>query len=158
MLEDIRKLKKLYQAKHDHFLGVDFEFYKKWKLIIKIIIWLNPRYISCTIYRKKYKIHNNLVIIGLKWNGNNVNRRTNGFAKDFLKKNKNPKCIYCGCKLTQENATSDHIIPISNGGNNTQINLVVVCKKCNENRGNIPFFEFLRLKNPKFRGIKYPWI
>lgn len=157
-MEDIKKLKHLYQSTHDHFLGVDFDFYKKWKWLIKLLVWLNKEYISCEIFRKKYKAHNNLVVVGLKYGGKNVKRRTSGFAKEFIAGHPNPKCVYCGCKLTDENATSDHIIPVSEGGNNTQINLLVVCKKCNNERGNREFVEYLRLKNPKFKDVKVPFV
>jgi 5-methylcytosine-specific restriction endonuclease McrA len=95
-----------------------------------------------------YKFCKNIVVVGLKWGGKNVKRRTTGFAKEFLEEAKNPKCIYCNCKLNTTNATTDHIIPISKGGNNCQVNLVVVCHDCNSQRGNLDFYEYLRIKNP----------
>ena len=158
MVKSISKLKHLYKAKHDHFLGVDFEFYKKWKWIIKIMVWGNKEYIQCDIFRKKYKNHKNLVIVGLKYGGRNVKRRTSGFAKEFISGNTNPKCVYCGSKLTDDNATADHIIPISLGGNNTQVNLMVCCHNCNSERGNLPFLTYLRSKNVKFKDVKYPFV
>jgi ssDNA-binding Zn-finger/Zn-ribbon topoisomerase 1 len=153
-MKDLKILKNLYKSKHDHFLSVDFDFYRKWKWIIKIIVLLNKEYISCEIFRKRYKFHHKFVVIGLKWGGKNVKRRTSGFAKEFLQENKNPKCIYCGNLLTVENATSDHIIPISEGGNNTQVNLIVVCKECNSERGNMEFIKYFKIKNPDYKSIK----
>lgn len=88
------------------------------------------------------------VVVALKYNGKNVKRRSIGFAKDFVNNNRKAKCIYCKRKLTLENATTDHIIPISKGGNNSQVNLVVVCSDCNGDRGVIPFYEYLRYKDP----------
>jgi 5-methylcytosine-specific restriction endonuclease McrA len=158
MIKDIKKLKHLYRSTHDHYLGVDFEFYKKWKWIIKLLVRLNREYLSCEIFRKQYKVHKNLVVVGLKYAGKNVKRRTSGFAKEFIAGHPNPKCIYCGCKLTDENATSDHIVPVSEGGNNTQVNLVVVCKKCNNDRGNLDFKAFLKMRNPKFKNVRIPFI
>jgi len=110
------------------------------------------------IYRKKYKFLENIVIVGLKWNGKNVKRRTSGFAKEFLLENKKAKCIYCEKALDESNATTDHIIPISEGGNNAQINLVVVCFDCNNQRGNMEFKQYLRIKNPKYRNTKIPYV
>lgn len=86
------------------------------------------------------------VVIGLKYNGKNVKRRTSGFAKEFLDENIGADCIYCGTKLNQENATADHIIPISEGGNNCQVNLVVCCKGCNNERGNMDFKTYMAIK------------
>jgi 5-methylcytosine-specific restriction endonuclease McrA len=118
------------------------------------MVKLNKNYKDCLIFRKKYKIYQNIVVVGLKWSGRNVKRRTTGFAKDFLDETKNPKCIYCNCKLTPTNATTDHIIPISKGGNNTQVNFLVSCLKCNSERGDMDFYRYLRMKNNKFKDIK----
>jgi 5-methylcytosine-specific restriction endonuclease McrA len=132
--EDFKKLKRIYLAKNEHFIKVDFAFYRKWKLVIKILVSFNKSYIPCEIARKKFKVHKDFIVIGLKWNGKNVKRRTIGFAKDFVNNNRNAKCIYCEKKLTLENATTDHIVPIADGGNNTQVNLMVCCQPCNSQR------------------------
>jgi 5-methylcytosine-specific restriction endonuclease McrA len=153
--KDYNKLKHIYLAKNEHFLKVDFDFYKKWKLIIKMIMKYNENYISCEIARKKFKQHNMFIVIGLKWSGKNVKRRTIGFAKEFVKNNKNAKCIYCEKKLTLENATADHVVPIALGGNNCQINIVVCCQPCNSERGTISFNDYIKNKNNKYKGCKY---
>lgn len=143
----IKILKFIYKAEHPHFLSVDKETYFKWKFLIKLAIRLNKNYKACEIFRKKYKIMEDFVVIGLKYNGKNVKRRTSGFAKEFLEENTNLKCIYCNTKLKEENATADHIVPISEGGNNCQVNLVVCCKDCNNERGNMEFKTYLSIKN-----------
>jgi len=158
ILDDFKKLKKIYRAKTEHFLKVDFVFYKKWKLIIKLLVYLNKEYIGCEIARKKFKAHRNFIVIGLKWNGKNVKRRTIGFAKEFVGSNRNAKCIYCETKLTMENATTDHIIPIAEKGNNCQVNLMVCCQPCNSERGTMPFNKFLKKKNEKYENSKYTFI
>lgn len=149
-----KQLSHLYHSKNEHFLFVDYNFYKKWKPLIKFIVFLNKDYISCLIFRKNYKLYKDIVIVGLKWNGRNVKRRTTGFAKDFLEETKNPRCIYCNKKLNETNATIDHIVPISKGGNNCQVNLVVVCIKCNNERGNMEFYKYLKLKNQTYKNQK----
>jgi 5-methylcytosine-specific restriction endonuclease McrA len=93
--------------------------------------------------------------VGLKYNGRNVRRKTSGFAKNYLKNNRNSKCVYCDIKLDFNNATADHIVPISNGGNNTQVNLVVCCSDCNNEKGDISFKTYLRLKNKKVTKEKF---
>lgn len=150
----IKKLLEIYNYKHPHFIHVEYNFYKNWKWIIKILVKLNKNYTSCEIFRKKYKIYKNIVVIGLKWSGKNVKRRTNGYAKEFISSNPNSKCIYCNTKLTNINATSDHIVPISNRGNNCQVNIVICCTDCNNERGNLPFNQYLKMKNINFIGKK----
>jgi hypothetical protein len=154
-MDIIKILKFLYNAKNEHFIYVTDEIYKKWKYLLKLFIHINPNYINCQIYRKKYKNLRNFVVIGLKYSGKNVKRRTNGYAKEFIKKHHNATCLYCEVKLNEENATTDHIIPISMGGNNTQVNLIVCCKSCNSERGNIEFRKYLSAKNKMYRDIKF---
>jgi len=156
--EDYKKLKRIFLAKNEHFLKVDFCFYKKWKLLINILVKMNKNYVPCEIARKKFKQHKSFIVIGLKWNGKNVKRRTIGFAKQFVNNNRNAKCIYCETKLTLENATSDHIIPIADGGNNCQVNLMVCCQPCNSERGTMEFNKFLKKKNPKYKNSKYTFV
>ena len=43
----------------------------------------------------------------------------------------NPSCTYCGCKLTWESATVDHLVPRSKGGTDAMDNLVLACQPCN---------------------------
>ncbi len=148
----------IYKQKNQHFLSVPSKTWDKWKIPISIAISLNPHYKKFIIHRKKYKSLRNFVVIGLKWNGKNVKRRTTGYAKEFIKKHKNIKCVYCECDITEENGTADHIIPISMGGNNTQVNLMICCFDCNNERGNMEFKKYLRDKNPRYRNIKIPYV
>lgn len=150
----IKELAKQLRTKHDHFIFVNWVFYKKWKYLIKFLIFINPNYLNCTIFRKQHKMHKKIVVVGLKWNGKNVKRRTSGLAKEFLSEVKNPRCIFCEKKLNTINATTDHIIPISKGGNNSQVNLITCCLDCNSERGNIEFYKYLKLKNKKYSKLK----
>lgn len=147
----IKILKFLYKSEHPHFISVDKKTYFRWKFLIKIVVRMNKNYKSCEIFRKKYKLMEDFVVVGLKYNGKNVKRRTNGYAKEFLIENGEASCLYCETKLNNENATADHIIPISEGGNNTQVNLIVCCKDCNNERGNIEFKTYLSTKNKKYK-------
>ena len=42
------------------------------------------------------------------------------------------QCHYCGCHLTMETMTLDHVIPRSKGGTSDILNLVAACKPCNQ--------------------------
>lgn len=154
----LRILKSIVSVKESHFISVEDKIYNNWKLIIRIAVRLNKNYRACEIYRKKFKHHQNFVVVALKYNGKKAKRRTSGFAKEFVNSNRNSKCIYCKTKLTLENATTDHIVPISEGGNNSQVNLIVCCERCNTERGNTSFYKFLRSKNQKFKDTKKIYI
>lgn len=139
-----KKLKEFRKTKHKHFLFVNWDEYKKYGLLIRIAIRLNPNYLSCKIYRKQYKNYENIVVVGLKWYGKNVKRRTNGYAKEQLESV--DTCLFCHSKLNEVNVTADHIIPISQGGSNSKVNLVACCDNCNGERGDSDFYEYFFFK------------
>lgn len=45
-------------------------------------------------------------------------------------------CFYCGKKLTLSSSTLDHCIPKSKGGSDDFDNLVLACKKCNQDKAD----------------------
>lgn len=154
----LKVLNSIIKSKDTHFLSVEDNIYNKWKIIIRFVVKFNKNYRPCEIYRKKFKHQKNFVVIGLKYNGKKVRRRTSGFAKEFVNSHRNSKCIYCKTSLTLENATADHIVPISEGGNNSQVNLIVCCENCNSERGNTGFYQFLKSKNEKYKYEKKIYI
>jgi hypothetical protein len=155
LIKDLNIFKKLKNALDENFLMVNYEFYIKYKLIIKLIIFFNKNYISCEIARKKFKTYRNIIVVGLRTYGKPVVRKVQGFAKAFVRENRNAKCLYCETKLTLENATTDHVVSISNMGNNHPVNLVVVCSNCNSEKGSRPFNEYIKEKNPRYTHCKY---
>lgn len=62
--------------------------------------------------------------------------RDNVIARDGL------ACCYCNTSLTYETVTMDHIVPDSKNGTFNTTNLTVSCSSCNNNRGDVHFFEF----------------
>ena len=45
-------------------------------------------------------------------------------------------CIYCGDQFTLKNLSRDHILPLSRGGDDSWMNTVTACKRCNNHKGN----------------------
>ena len=43
-------------------------------------------------------------------------------------------CSYCGRKVTPDELTMDHVIPLSRGGVSERFNLVPACKECNNKK------------------------
>ena len=41
-------------------------------------------------------------------------------------------CAYCGATLTEDEATIEHVLPISKGGADSADNMVIACRKCNQ--------------------------
>jgi hypothetical protein len=53
------------------------------------------------------------------------------------------KCRYCGKQLTRFTATLDHVMPVTDGGNNSFENLVTACLECNSRKHRRPLGDFL---------------
>ena len=55
----------------------------------------------------------------------------------------NGVCLYCGSTITAKPGDSgcelDHVVPRSGGGSSKRENLVAVCRRCNSEKGNLPF-------------------
>lgn len=45
-------------------------------------------------------------------------------------------CMYCGKEFADRDLSCDHIIPTSRGGQNTWVNVVAACKRCNHFKQN----------------------
>ncbi len=54
-------------------------------------------------------------------------------------------CAYCGCVLTRDNRSVDHVIPRVLGGPDVLRNMKIVCKPCNSRKGE-------RLVIPNYRS------
>lgn len=152
------KFKKLKTEKHSPSILISKREYIYFGFIYKLAIYLNPNYINVKIFRKKVGRKRYVVVIGLKYYKNKVRRRVSGVAKRFLKKNKNIKCLYCRCELTNDNITTEHIVPISKGGTNVKENLAFCCSACNIDRGVKHFYIYLRKVNRYYRFKRYIFI
>lgn len=52
------------------------------------------------------------------------------------------RCVYCAEPLTWENATLDHVFPLSHGGAHAPGNIVSACALCNRLKGDLLPHEF----------------
>jgi 5-methylcytosine-specific restriction endonuclease McrA len=144
---------KLFYSDKKHFVYLPYTHYKKYGIFYKLAILINPNYKLVDIRRSNYRVWGDIVVIGLRYYGKNVKRRTNGYAKDHLNNNPSEKCLYCLDTMTYENITAEHIVPISKGGNNCKVNLTVCCSDCNLDRGDTDFksyYKRVRGKKPGF--------
>ncbi len=58
------------------------------------------------------------------------------------------RCVYCGTSLGLDNATLDHVLPLSRGGDHAPGNLVSACMACNQLKGSLLPLEFF---------VRHPW-
>jgi len=66
-------------------------------------------------------------------------------VKEYLLHKWGRSCVYCGVENTPLEV--EHIHPKSKGGSNRISNLTLACRKCNQDKGNLPIEQFLK-KNP----------
>lgn len=45
-------------------------------------------------------------------------------------------CLYCGNQFTEVHLSRDHVHPLSRGGEDSWMNVVTACKRCNARKGN----------------------
>src|ERR1700712_963641 len=57
------------------------------------------------------------------------------------------RCVYCASSLGYDNATLDHVQPLSQGGAHAPGNVVAACARCNVMKGNMLPHEFF-IRNP----------
>lgn len=58
----------------------------------------------------------------------------------ILKKT-NGHCAYCGCKIEYNEMQIDHVVPIRNGGKDSEENMLPACRSCNH-QGSVQSFDF----------------
>ena len=67
-----------------------------------------------------------------------------GTMREWERKQELPKeCVFC---RSTSNLTTDHLIPLSRGGDDSADNVVLACQSCNTSKGEKGVFEWLGLK------------
>jgi 5-methylcytosine-specific restriction endonuclease McrA len=62
--------------------------------------------------------------------------RVPGVCKQGLYRREKGHCAYCGRRISLKEATVDHILPKSKGGEDSWINMVLACRRCNLKKGS----------------------
>ena len=76
------------------------------------------------------------------------NQRNRIFERD------NYVCTYCERKFKKAELVIDHIIPRKKGGIDKENNLITSCKQCNNNKGDLDLFDFIKKQNLDYRVFK----
>ncbi len=84
-------------------------------------------------------------ISNIKYPGKNnikkLRKRLSQKTKEDIIHRDGGECQYCGAK---EKLFIDHIIPLSNGGTNEDINIIACCHSCNSQKCNMSLRDFLK--------------
>lgn len=75
----------------------------------------------------------------------NRERRPRVSRQDRLLQQTGYRCGYCGCELTRQTVTRDHIVPRAHGGGTTDSNLIAACRDCNQRKGDLEVETFREL-------------
>lgn len=65
------------------------------------------------------------------------------------------RCHYCPAILNDQNRTKDHKIPRVRGGRGKD-NYVFACRKCNPEKADTPYEEFIERRRPRPLGLRKP--
>lgn len=73
--------------------------------------------------------------------------------KGKIKEGIYPTCILCGKPITEvKELTTEHLIPLSRGGNSHDSNIFCAHFKCNQEKGNKTYLEWLVYLSQKQRS------
>ncbi len=85
----------------------------------------------------------------VRWRGSRrrkVNRKRGPVLLQTLFQRDGKQCWFCTKPLTAQDATIEHLLNVSNGGNNHVNNLTVACSPCNQKARNMCITEKVGLK------------
>lgn len=71
-------------------------------------------------------------------------RKALGHRKAALFKRDGSACFFCCLEMTEEDATIEHLVPLSRGGPNTDENLALAHQACNLAAGAAPLMDKIR--------------
>jgi DNA-directed RNA polymerase subunit RPC12/RpoP len=72
---------------------------------------------------------------GYPWRGIEKTKKVPAVSRRFKDAQTYPcLCSYCDKELTRETATTDHIVPVSEGGPDIEENMAIACERCNVRR------------------------
>jgi 5-methylcytosine-specific restriction endonuclease McrA len=76
-------------------------------------------------------------------------------SERLLGQEEQTSCVWCQETLNKENITIDHIIPRSAGGSHWIKNTLPSCKRCNNDRGDLPADKYLLIsKNARIDAVR----
>lgn len=76
------------------------------------------------------------------------------FMKETAINMKGEKCYYCKKILSKEELSIDHIFPSDFGGPTITNNLVPACKKCNQEKSNMTYSQYMKYLESKELGYE----
>lgn len=106
-----------------------------------------PKEIS---FEKKYTNQELYIENGILKFTRNISFRK--FMKETAIKMKGEKCYYCKKILSEDEASIDHIFPSDFGGPTITNNLVPACKKCNQEKSNMTYRQYMKYLESKNLG------
>ena len=64
-------------------------------------------------------------------------------------------CLYCGRELTHWNKSVEHMMPMSNGGEHSVRNVIIICRMCNQTKRSMCFDEWIERLPEPFRSAAH---
>jgi len=123
---------------------VNAEWYEQNKEYCRRVVKKHlPKWKRCEVYRDLYGVRI-AAVIALKSNNKSSSRINKRVVSRAFKQPDEPVCAYTRTAIDRVNASAEHIIPLSSGGNNSVWNICVACAQLNNKRGNMNFWKYWR--------------
>ncbi|NCA91597.1 MAG: HNH endonuclease, partial [Gammaproteobacteria bacterium] len=99
--------------------------------------WKNPHFSDAMQYKIQYRMDLEFRLKEINrqtWRKKILKAREDGTVNFWVLLRERKTCPYCGTKITKENAVGDHMIPIKLGGANSNHNMTICCRTCNQRK------------------------
>ncbi len=110
--------------------------------------WRNPHLTDAQKYTSQYR-NDPAFRLGeinrATWRKDVLAARDDGTQNFLLLLKERKTCPYCLTPITKENAVADHMNPLKLGGANSQHNLTICCRECNQRKSGKPFTDWLAM-------------
>tara|TARA_R110002110_G_scaffold82712_3_gene215117 strand:+ start:4772 stop:5248 length:477 start_codon:yes stop_codon:yes gene_type:complete len=153
VVSDIKKIKSLKFSEYLDLIGVEYlDTTNDWEVArfiannIVCVVYRNKKGVFSFSNEKAEKVYNSW-INGKRINIQDLKRRS--LSQEFKQKlfeRDGDKCFYSGKEMTPEEATIEHLIPLSKGGKNNIDNLVLCLEEENQKMADKALIEKINYK------------
>lgn len=122
--------------------------------------WDNPRLSESVRYKIHYRLDLEFRLSEINrqtWRREILAHRDDGTQNFWLLLKERKTCPYCLTPIIKDNAVADHMDPLKLGGANSQQNLTICCRECNQKKAGKSYSEWVATLPMRRQGPALQW-